>query len=794
MAINKINNEKELKSNIILKEVNIRGNLCGEFAEYTIDHVYENKGINDVEAVYTFPVPEQAVISGFEAVLGGRTIKGLIQNKEEANKIYENFKNKDNNTFLLEEFRDNIIRIVIGKIIPNEVVKIKVSYIEELSYENRNLKLVIPTIITPINISNNNNNNNNKLIESGKGSTSEDYNYKFTLSLLVESLTKLEFKCSSHKLMVEYEENNLYKVTLDQENQKMDKNLEIILEEQEKVETTGMIYDYPRDDKGILYLRFIPEIDIEQTESRSSYIFLLDISQSMVGDKLIEAKNALQLCLRNLSIGDTFSIAAFGDKLNYFSKGTKVNFNEENLESASEWIEGLKAEKEAVIFDAIKYALLGKSDKEENIIFLFTDDEVQNEKEILDFVQDNIKESRIFPFGIDTSANSYFLNKIARISYGAAEVINLDERIEDKVLKQFNRIKNPQITDIEIDWGKMNVETTFPRTIEYMYDKEPFSIFAKVKGEVGGVVILKGKVGRNRIQRIIMLNDLELEENVNLIEKIWYKKRIESLQHRVKYERGELREAMNNKIIEISKKVGIICKETAFILYEEMEDPILGIRIRELLPVKTTKRLEISYKNLNGDSQSSAFYYKNVSKLKEVHGKYADYERNELLRFLASNQFASGAFGTNVSGDLESNIKYTIKAILAFIIGNEDMKMYTNQLNKSLEFLNKTFKKSNLENNNNEIDANNYLNLNRKEYLGLLLVLKLYIKKGITLSFHKENFVKKISEIEEKFNLQNVGVVEVKKEFINELSKVSNESKNTLDFIIDAAILKTTKY
>ena len=780
MAINTINNEKELKNNIILKEVNIRGNLCGEFAEYTIDHVYENKGINDVEAVYTFPVPEQAVISGFEAVLGGRTIKGLIQNKEEANKIYENFKNKDNNTFLLEEFRDNIIRIVIGKIIPNEVVKIKVSYVEELSYENRNLKLVIPTIITPINIS-----TNNKVIESGNGNIGEDYNYKFTLSLLVESLTKLEFKCSSHKLMVEYEENNLYKVTFDEENRKMDTDLEIILEEQEKLETTGMIYDYPRDDKGILYLRFIPEIDIEQTEARSSYIFLLDISQSMVGDKLIEAKNALQLCLRNLSIGDTFSIAAFGDKLNYFSKGTKVNFNEENLESASKWIEGLIAEKEAVIFDAIKYALLGKSDKEENIIFLFTDDEVQNEKEILDFVEENIKESRIFPFGIDTSANSYFLNKIARISYGAAEVINPDERIEDKVLKQFNRIKNPQVTDIEIDWGKMKVETTFPRTIEYMYDKEPFSIFAKINGEVGGVVILKGKVGKNRIQRIIMLNDLELEENVNLIEKVWYKKRIESLQHRVKYERGELREAMNNKIIEISKKVGIICKETAFILYEEMEDPILGIRIRELLPVKTTKRLEISYESLNGDSQSSAFYYKDVSKLKEVHGKYADYKRNELLRFLASNQFASGAFGINVSDSLESNIKYTIKAILAFIIGSEDTKMYTNQLNKSLEFLNQKFMKGNLV-------TNNDLNLGKKEYLGLLLVLKLSIKKGITLSFHKENFVKKISEIEEKFNLQNVDVIEVKNEFINELSKVSNESKNTLEFVIDAAILKTT--
>ena len=773
MSINGTKHKKEIKNNIILKEVNIRGNLCGEFAEYTIDHVYENKGTNDVEAIYTFPIPEKAVISGFEAVLGGRTIKGLIQDKEDANKIYENSKNKDNNNFLLEEFRDNIIRIVIGKIIPNEVVKIKVSYVEELSYENRNLKLVIPMIITPINLS-----ESSELLTSEYGGTNKDYNYKFTLRLLVESLTKLKFKCINHKLKVEYEDNNLYKVTLDGKNQKMDKDLEIVLEEQEKLETTGMIYNYPRDDKGILYLRFIPELEREQSESGSNYIFLLDISQSMGGDKLMEGKNALQLCLRNLTLGDTFNIVAFGDKLNYFSREIKVDFNEENLSNASKWINELKAEKNAVIFDAIKYALLGKSDIEENIIFLFTDDLVENEKEILDFVEENIKESRIFPFGIDTSVNSYFINKLARISYGAAEVIYPDERIEDIVLKQFNRIKNPQVTDIEIDWGKMNVETTFPRTIEYMYDKEPFSIFAKYNGEVGGVVVLKGKVGKNRIQRIISLNDLELEENVNLIEKIWYKRRIESLQHRVKYERGELQKAMNNKIIEISKKVGIICKETAFILYEEMEDPILGIRIREILPVKTTKKLEISYESLDEDSESTAFYYKDVSKLNENHNNYTDFKRSELLRLLASNQFASGAFGINVEDSLENNIKYTIKAILAFLIGSEDTKMYTIQLNKSLEFLNQTLRNSDL-------------TLNKNEYLSLFLVLKLSIKKDIALSFHKDNIDKKMHEIEEKFQLHNVDVIEIQKEFIDRLRQGVNESKDTLDFIIDTAILKT---
>ena len=72
-----------------------------------------------------------------------------------------------------------------------------------------------------------------------------------------------------------------------------------------------------------------------------------------------------------------------------------------------------------------------------------------------------------------------------------------------------------------------------------------------------------------------------------------------------------------------------------------------------------------------------------------------------------------------------------------------------------------------------------------------MLVLKLSIKKDITLSFYKQNFEKKIHEIEEKFSLQNIDLVEIQKEFIDGLREESNESKNTINFIIDAAILKT---
>ena len=116
--------------------------------------------------------------------------------------------------------------------------------------------------------------------------------------------------------------------------------------------------------------------------------------------------------------------------------------------------------------------------------------------------------------------------------------------------------------------------------------------------------------------------------------------------------------------------------------------------------------------------------------------------------------------------------------MLAFVLGSEDIKMYTNQLNKSFEFLNQAFK-------------DNDLDLNKGEYLNLLLVYKLANKKDITLSFYKESIDKKIQEIEGKFELQDNDIIEIQKAFIQGLKEDSSKSKDTFNFIIDTAILKT---
>ena len=684
---------KGIDDGILLKKVSITGNLCAGYGEVFINQIYENCSDEDIEGVYIFPIPVTAVISGFEAEIGGRTLKAIVEEKDKALQVYENARIRGGSIFSLEEFSPHFFKISIGKIISGETVKIKLSYIDELEYKDSTFKLTIPAISEPKIIRSKSrieelrSNLVNRLgIKKGR-----DEDFEFKVNIIVESLSKVNFRCPYHKIKVEREGDTVAKITLEEDYYLMDKEFILFIKERETLEADGMIYEYKENDrqKGIVYIRMIPKLDPYEEEIKENYIFLIDISDTMKGEKLEQAKNALQLCIRNLSKGDTFDIIAMGVNLIDFSKDGMIEFDQDSLRKASKWIDNLDTEEDADIFGAIRYSLEKEGNK--NTILLFTDDLVDDEENILAYVKENIGDNRIFTFGIDSSANNYFLNKLAHESCGKAEFIDIDERIEDIVLRQFNRIQNPQVHNIEIDWGELKVKNSYPRTIEYMYDREPFSIFANVLGEVGGQIVLKGNVdGKEYIQKVD-IDNFNTEENANLLKKIWAKKRIKSLEINMRAERGTIRESMRKKIIELSKDNKLISSETTFILMELREEPVLGIQLRDIIPIKV-KENTLNHE-MSGDTGTGflyrSFIYEDDVEISLSDNRYLDekYPRKKLLRIIAKNQFADGAFVDYEDSSVEDKIETTAMVMLAFIIGKENIDIYTNQLNKAVSFI-----------------------------------------------------------------------------------------------------------
>ena len=101
------------------------------------------------------------------------------------------------------------------------------------------------------------------------------------------------------------------------------------------------------------------------------------------------------------------------------------------MQEAARYINNLRAAGGTEILNPIKFALYENTEK---VILLFTDGQVGNEKQIIDFVKEHGKNSRIFPFGIDSNVNSYFIKQLAKAGNGKAELIQPNEKIDDKII------------------------------------------------------------------------------------------------------------------------------------------------------------------------------------------------------------------------------------------------------------------------------------------------------------------------------------------------------------------------
>lgn len=737
--------ETKNSDSLILKKVSINGNVCGQFAEISINQTYENCGKKDIDGFYIFPIPKTAIISGFEVEISGRTLRAVVEEKDKAFKIYKNARERKEKTLLLEEFKPHFFKVSIGKIIAGESVTIKLLYVDELEYRDNTFKLLIPAVFE-----------GRKFQEGFKLGMLKDniiekmsrkkpkLDFEFKANIIVESMCRLEFKSPSHNIKVEREGENIAKVNLEGIYESMDKDFVLFMREKNPEEADGMIYEYKKDgeDRGIIYLRIIPKLDFFEEDKSENYVFLIDISDTMKGEKLEQAKNALQLCIRNLTSRDKFDIIAMGVKLHHFNQDGMVEFNANTLRKASEWIDNLKDEEDADIFGAIKYSL--ENEGGHNTILIFTDDQVEEENEILDYVRENIGDNRIFTFGIDSVANNYFLNKLAHESFGKAEFINNGRRIENVVLKQFKRIKNPEVDDVTINWGNLKVKSTYPRTIDYMYDREPFCIFANVEGEVSGQIVISGNVDRKQYVKKVNLDNFNTEENANLLKKIWSRKRIKSIEFNMGVQRGEVREAMRKKVIQLSKENRIVSHETTFIFMELREEPVLGIELKNIIPTKINERnLASEIEELEELDEEKLKYKVNREKGKRnannnIHLKKL-YPMKKLLRIIARNQFADGSFVDYEDNNLEDKMETTAMVLLAFVMSDENIDIYSNQLNKSIEFI-----------------YENYSELDGQISDRLIKMLILVLSKGMEKETIKDKNIKNMGDLLNKlYDLKN---------------------------------------
>lgn len=132
-----------------LKHTDVKADISGFLARVTVTQEFVNPLNEPIEAVYVFPLPNRAAVDDMTMKVGDRTIKGLIKKREEAQKIYEDARQRGQVASLLNQERPNVFTQAVANIAPGAKVDIVISYVETLKYEAGTYEFVFPMVVGP---------------------------------------------------------------------------------------------------------------------------------------------------------------------------------------------------------------------------------------------------------------------------------------------------------------------------------------------------------------------------------------------------------------------------------------------------------------------------------------------------------------------------------------------------------------------------------------------------------------------------------------------------------------------
>ncbi|HEX2947592.1 MAG TPA: VIT domain-containing protein [Clostridia bacterium] len=576
-----------------LRNVEISAVLDSSMAEVTLTQNYMNTSDHPIEALYTFPLPHGAQVTGFSCKTGTDEVKGEFREKEEAFREYDKAIRKGDSAFLLESHRPDIFQVSLGNIAAGEAVSIVISYLEDVKTTDRELRWSIPTVVAPRYIP-----GNKTGLKTGTGTADPtdlvpdadyitppvgDAPYTLKIKAVLKGIKGLKKVSSpSHPVEIGFSEGDVM-VSLSRENEPLDTDFVILAQ---LGEDSGDSFITASGSKGIFgSVSFCPDLS-EHLESSGpcEYIFLIDVSGSMGGEKLEQAKRALSISLRNLFEGDYFNIIAFESKYSCFS-GKSLPYSQNTLDEADKWISALTELGGTEIYEPLRFVLeaLPRLKGLEKIVFLFTDGQVGNEKQITDLVRNKGVTVQLYPFGIDTAVNKYFIDSLAQAGNGIPEYIYPGERIEDKVIRQFSRVHMPYLSNLSVTGRDGRVVEAVPALPARLYDSETLS-FTFRSGEAGmqNTVRIHGNIGDKQLEFELKGENTGDERLLGLK---WAKARITELERQVNgsYERRNA--LVRREIADLSIEYSVLSTQTSLVAVYNRKIKAAGMPQTIVVPV-----------------------------------------------------------------------------------------------------------------------------------------------------------------------------------------------------------------
>ncbi len=527
-----------------LKHTSVHAGITGFLAQVEVRQQFHNPYDEKIEAVYVFPLPENAAVSEMLMIIGRRTVYGEIKKRIEARRIYEAARAAGKRAALLEQERPNIFTQSVANIQPGEDIIISIWYVQPLKFDRGTYRYVFPMVVGP------------RFIPGAptghKGTGWAPDTTKVPDASRISPPVLKPGTRSGHDIMISVELDagvpieKVWSKSHEVDIHEIDDSLvNAALQPHDTIPNKDFVLEYtvagdtPRSAVlahksqlgGYFMLILQPDIkDIELAAREPKEIFfVLDCSGSMSGYPIKKSKEAMYWCIQGISPEDTFQIIRFSSRASAFAP-EPIPSTRANKQKALEYISGLYGSGGTMMIEGIKACLdYPQTPGRQRIVFFLTDGFIGNDNEILAAVKQKVGTTKLFSFGVGSSPNRSLLERMAKLGGGTAQFIRQDEPAEKTMTEMMARISKPYLANLSLEWNGVEVSDIYPEKLPVLFSAQPLILFGRFDKGGEGSVTLRGTLAGEPFEQTISVNLPDWEPENASLPLVWARQKIMNL-------------------------------------------------------------------------------------------------------------------------------------------------------------------------------------------------------------------------------------------------------------------------
>ncbi|KAM9733623.1 von Willebrand factor A domain-containing protein 5A-like isoform 3-T3 [Menidia menidia] len=599
------------KEPVPLRSIEVELQVKDHVATVISTLIYDNKEDKPLEAVFVFPLPGDAAVCHFSAKLGKMHVVAEVKEKQQAREEYDDALSSGQQAFLLEESEQSsdIFSMSVGSLPPGESASIRLEYVTELAVQaDDGLRFCLPAVLNP------------RYQPQGAAGVAVQVTsvpaslvpYSLSFSARVSAprpISKVESSSSLEPLQYLSADQTQATVKLS-EAHKFDRDVELLIYYKDAHQPTAVVEAGQASAKSgtlmgdavamvSLYPEF-PQAVMSSLQSCGEFVFLMDRSGSMScpinnqkkqETRISSARDTLLLLLKSLPMGCYFNIYSFGSRFEHIFP-TSVEYSEKTMEDALKKVEQMQANLGGTeILQPLRHIYSQPCiPKQPRQLFVFTDGEVGNTKEVIALVRKNSGSHRCFSFGIGEGASSALINGLAKEGGGHAQFITGTDRMQPKVMQSLRFALQPAVEDISVTWSlpKEVSATVLSPPITVLFQGQRSLIYAQLTGTgseaaVGSVTVKYSLAGQPSESQLHF--GLKPAEDTGLtVHRLAARtviRCLESEDRPLEQEKKEVKE----KVVDLSVQSGVSSSFTAFIaVNKDSGESIQGPLLRRNVP------------------------------------------------------------------------------------------------------------------------------------------------------------------------------------------------------------------